>query len=85
MPTITENDDADDADDDDKNGDNTRTRIHEKSRIERSRNYFAHERNKEIEIWARRKKRRKKKKESSVALIRAKYDTCNVSRDDRVH
>lgn len=38
VATVTENDDdADDADDDDKNGDDTRTRIHEKSRIERDR------------------------------------------------
>lgn len=51
MVTITENDhdkkNGDDMRDDTR--DDTRTRIHEKSRIERSRNDFARERNREIE------------------------------------
>lgn len=46
MATITENDDDKNGDD---TRDDTRTRIHEKSRIGRSRNDFARERNGEVE------------------------------------
>lgn len=46
MATITENDDDKNGDD---TRDDTRTRIHEKSRLERSGNDFARKRNREVE------------------------------------
>lgn len=56
--------------------------------IERSRNDFTRERNREVErdmSRVEKRKEKKKRKESSIALVGAKYVACNVSRDDQAH